>query len=188
MSPNQENSTRTLAGLAGQRLGVSPVTIYRYLSGTRYPALPLVRRIEEEFGWPIQDQVRLIPVSGFDMSYGVVLGEVMRENFPDAPAGAVPELALLPRGPRARGPRVQGKRGWTQASVAELLNTRASTVSRWLDGQRYPESRTMLRIEKLTGWPAAEQICLLPLDGYDQAYGAAFRAALDRTFPADKEV
>lgn len=183
MSQNQENPTGPLALRAAARLDVKSMTIYRYLSGTRYPNLPMVRKIEEQLGWPIADQIRLIPTSGYDMGYAVVLEEVLRENFPDTPAGVLPEKAARPD-----GQRVRSKAGWTLSSVAEELNTRPGSVSRWLGGARYPEVRTLLRIEKLTGWPASEQIRLIPLNGSDEAYGAAFRAALDRTFPASTEV
>jgi transcriptional regulator with XRE-family HTH domain len=46
---------------AGERLGLSDYSIQRLLSGRQYPTLETMRRIEETIGWPLMDQIALIP-------------------------------------------------------------------------------------------------------------------------------
>ena len=61
-------------------LNCTVVTLFRYLNGTRYPKVAMMRRIEVIFGWPAADQLQLIPLHGTDLTYGMVLREVFIEN------------------------------------------------------------------------------------------------------------
>ena len=42
-------------------LGVSNVMLGRYLNGLSYPTLKMMQKLEVVFGWPVVDQVPLIP-------------------------------------------------------------------------------------------------------------------------------
>lgn len=180
---HKSRTDNSIITVAAQRLGASSSAVYKYLAGMQYPTLQTVRKIEREFGWTVTEQIRLMPEENgvYDQGYGLVLMEVLREHFgdiiddPDFPGPALP-----PRRERGRRP---GHTGWTHAWVATVLNVKVANVTRWLNGQRYPESRTMLRIEKQWGWPAGEQIALLPIEGYNNDYGTAFRAVLDQAYP-----
>lgn len=180
-SNRQDNSIITATAW---RLGVQSISIYRYVTGQQYPMLPIIRRIEEEFDWSVEEQIRLIPDAGNDLGYGMVLAEVMKEHFAesiDDPNFPPRQLPAPVRRKRRMAP------GWTHALIADHLGVRTPNVTRWLNGTRYPEVRTMLRIERLLRWKASSQIRLVPVDGYDTRYADAFREKLDRKFPA-KEV
>jgi hypothetical protein len=70
-------------------------------------------------------------------------------------------------------------RQWDMTNVAYVLNCGKTTVFRYLNGSRYPELRMMRKIEHVFGWPASEQVKLIPLAGYDAVYGLVFRQVLD---------
>ena len=53
----------------GQRLGVNHSTISRIRSGQRYPSRRLMRLIEEEYGWSVNDQIELLPDGGRNRRY-----------------------------------------------------------------------------------------------------------------------
>lgn len=176
--------TNSLLTAAAVRLGVTGTTVLSYLTGERYPNLTTVRRIEEEFHWPVDAQVRLIPAAGSkDLSYGTVLGEVLKENFP----GVEPDFTkkYVRTGMPRRRPTLGG---WTHAMVGKYLAVQHTSVSRWLTGSRYPELRTMLRIDRMLGWPVTEQVVLVPEEGYNDAWATAFKAVLDRNFPLKADV
>jgi transcriptional regulator with XRE-family HTH domain len=59
-------SNKTVA----DRLGVDFTVVARYLRGTRYPSLKIMRRIEREFGWPLEEQISLIPDFDHNTAYG----------------------------------------------------------------------------------------------------------------------
>jgi transcriptional regulator with XRE-family HTH domain len=177
-----ENSILTAAA---QRLGVHSATVYRYITGLQYPGLPMVRKIEEEFHWSIPEQVRLIPavVDGTDLGYGLVLAEVLRENFPDVEPG------FAGTGRTVKEARYRPSLGgWTHSLVAKRLGCRVNNVTRWVTGVRYPELRTILRIARVFDWPADEQIMLIQEDGYTDDWATAFRAVLDTRFPLKEDV
>jgi transcriptional regulator with XRE-family HTH domain len=46
---------------ASERMGLSDNSIQRLLTGRQYPTLETMRRIEETLGWPLMDQIALIP-------------------------------------------------------------------------------------------------------------------------------
>ncbi|MGZ4659840.1 MAG: helix-turn-helix domain-containing protein [Arthrobacter sp.] len=176
-----QNSLITATAL---RLGVTANAVYKYVIGVQYPAVQTIRKISEELHWSIEEQVRLIPDHGtYNLTYGMVLAEVMRENFPDIEPGF--SGTYEPSGQPKYRPSAGG---WTHGMVASRMDVRVANVTRWLNGDRYPEARTMLRIERIFGWPAAEQIQLILEQGYDDAYGTAFKAVLDRAFPLKDEV
>jgi ribosome-binding protein aMBF1 (putative translation factor) len=54
----------------GARIGVDHTVVARYLHGKRYPSLKVMRQIEREYGWPLEEQIRLIPDFGKDPAYG----------------------------------------------------------------------------------------------------------------------
>lgn len=53
----------------GKRLGLSYSAISRIRSGSRYPSVAIMRKIRDVYGWPIQDQVALIPEAGHNTAY-----------------------------------------------------------------------------------------------------------------------
>jgi len=178
------DTTNSLLTAAAVRLGVTGTTVLSYLTGERYPNLVTVRKVEEEFGWPVDAQIRLIPEAGSkDLSYGTVLGEVLKENFP----GVEPDFSYkyVRTGQPRRRPSVGG---WTHALVGKYLAVQHTSVSRWLSGIRYPELRTMLRIDRMLHWPVTEQVVLVPEEGFNDAWATAFRAVLDREFPLKADV
>ena len=164
------------------RLGLDSITVLRYVTGQQYPKLPMVRRIEDEFGWSVEEQVRLLPAdpSARDLGYGMVLAEVMKEHYADMINDPDFPPAWLPL-PTRRRRRVSP--GWSHGFVATVLGIRNNAVTRYLNGERYPEVRAMLSIEKHLGWPATEQIALVPHEGYDERYADAFRTILDAKYP-----
>lgn len=169
---------------ASQKLGVPSVTLHRYIAGRQRPMLPMLRRIEEAFGWPLDAQMRLIPDRGSDdQGWSIVLTEVLKEHYadtiddPDFPPAVAPStIDRVRKKPRASP-------GWSHYYVADQLNTKVGNVTRWLNGDRYPDVRAIVRIEEIWGWPATEQIVLIPARGYDPRYGTAFRAWLDAKYP-----
>lgn len=193
-SSRSDNSILTAASLC---LGVTSNAVYKYCVGLQYPTLATVRRIEQEFHWSVSEQIRLMPLvpGEYDQGYGMVLMEVLRDHFADTiddqdfPPAEPPKSVVSDRPKTRPGPQMRrGAGGWTHAYAGERVGVKSHAMSRWLNGTRYPEVRAMLRLEKLTGWPATEQIVLVPLEGYDERYGTALRAALDRTFPVKRKV
>lgn len=173
-----ENSLLTAASV---RLGISSTTLYKYITGFSYPTLASVRRIEQEFHWPIDAQVRLFPLDPgtIDLGYGTVLAEVLREHYPDIEPGFSHTGRTEPQQPRYR----KAVGGWTHSMVAKRLDCRVNNVTRWVTGVRYPETRTILRIARVFNWPATEQIALIPEVGYNGDWATALKAVLDREFP-----
>jgi transcriptional regulator with XRE-family HTH domain len=79
------------------------------------------------------------------------------------------------------GPR-QGRRaaeGWTDYQIAIILGVQAPTFGRWRSGLRYPDVRMLKKMEAVFGWPAAEQIDLIPLSGYDLRWSMKFTPILN---------
>lgn len=171
--PPRKGSSRIVSA-AAQRLGVDPMTVYRYVSGDRYPSLPVVRRIEETFGWSITEQVRLMPDEGKNPGYGIVLAEVLKEHFPDFEGEPANEAPVLRRN--------RDSTTWSVLQVADDCGSRHENIDRWLKGQRYPSLKTMQRFQQLWGWPVAEQVVLIPMEGYNQDYGNAFAKVLDAAY------
>lgn len=183
MRLDQGNSPQNSLVTAGaQRLGINGETMSRYITGRQFPTLPTVRKIEELFGWPIDAQVRLI--AGRDLGYGTVLGEVLRENFPDIEPDFSYTAFVRTKEPRYRP--TQG--GWSHAMVGKRLGCQAVSVTRWLNAKRYPELRTMLRIQRIFDWPVTDQVVLVPEEGYNDRWSTAFKAVLDERFPLKEGV
>jgi hypothetical protein len=186
---HKSRTDNSIITAAAWRLGIQSVNVYKYVTGMQYPSLPMVRRIEEVLGWTIPEQIRLIPDAGqYNMNYGMVLMEVLKEHYgdivddPDFPPALAPKAAT----PRDRtGPRKGG--GWTPTYVANHLGVLPANVSRWLSGDRYPEVRTMLKFQQLWGWKASKQVNLIPLQGYNTDYADALREVLDRTYPVKEK-
>lgn len=68
---------------------------------------------------------------------------------------------------------------WTVSQLSVLLGTTARAMYRYLSGERYPEVRMMKRFEALFGWPAVEQVQLVPVAGYDLRYSMVLRQVMD---------
>lgn len=52
-----------------RRLGLSESGVHRIRNGTRYPSLAVMRRIQSAYGWPLDEQVNLIPEGAANMDY-----------------------------------------------------------------------------------------------------------------------
>lgn len=191
-SSRSANSILTAASL---RLGVTSNAVYKYCAGLQYPTLATVRRIEQEFHWSVSEQIRLMPLvpGEYDQGYGMVLMEVLRENLADTIDDQdfppkEPPASLVSPAPKQRAGKQMREGGWTHSYIGERVGVTPHTVTRWLSATRYPEVRAMLRIEKLTGWKATKQITMVPLQGYDDRYSTALRAALNAKFPTKDKV
>lgn len=68
---------------------------------------------------------------------------------------------------------------WTNVMLAVVLGTNAKTLGHYLNGERYPEVRMMLRFERLFHWDIAEQVKLVPLVGYDLRYSMVLRMVVE---------
>jgi transcriptional regulator with XRE-family HTH domain len=64
--------------------------------------------------------------------------------------------------------------GWSDYQLATILGVSRPSMSRWRSGLLYPDIRGLKKIEKVFGWPAAEQIDLIPLMGYDERWSLVF--------------
>lgn len=54
----------------GKRIGLSYSAVSRIRSGDRYPSLAVMRKIDKAYGWPLAEQLELIPEGGTrDMRY-----------------------------------------------------------------------------------------------------------------------
>jgi hypothetical protein len=52
---------------------------------------------------------------------------------------------------------------WSHYQLGLILGIQGSVISRWRNGLQYPNVSQMKKIEAVFGWPASEQIDLLPL-------------------------
>jgi transcriptional regulator with XRE-family HTH domain len=68
--------------------------------------------------------------------------------------------------------------GWTNYQLSVILSLRPSTVSRWRSGTQYPDIGGLKKIEAVFGWPAREQIDLIPMSGYDLRWSLVFNEVL----------
>lgn len=50
-------------------LGLSESGVHRIRNGSRYPSLAVMRRIASAYGWPLDEQVHLIPEGPPNMDY-----------------------------------------------------------------------------------------------------------------------
>lgn len=82
--------------------------------------------------------------------------------------------------PRGKPGELRTKDGeWTVSQLAVLLGTTSRAIYRYLSGERYPEVRMMKRFEALFGWPAVEQVQLVPVAGYDLRYSMVLRQVMN---------
>ncbi len=58
-------------------LGATAKSLSRWLHGERYPEVRMMKRIEELFDWDCAEQVKLIPMRGYDLRYSMVLQQAM---------------------------------------------------------------------------------------------------------------
>lgn len=68
---------------------------------------------------------------------------------------------------------------WSVSQISVVLGCTGRSMWRYLNGERYPEVRLMKRFEALFGWPAREQVDLIPVDGYDMRYSMVLRQVMD---------
>lgn len=99
---------------------------------------------------------------------------------------------MSPRGKATTPPVV-----WSNYQLAVVLGIRASTLSRMRNGLLNPNVSQMKKLEAVLGWPASEQIDLLPMssEDADMRYSMAFNGILNewmdanpRTVPHDELV
>lgn len=67
--------------------------------------------------------------------------------------------------------------------IAEKLGVTPVTLSRWLNGHRFPRKDTMLRIELELGWSITKQMKAFNLDcpgGAEGEYGRQFKDFLQK--------
>lgn len=69
--------------------------------------------------------------------------------------------------------------GWTEYQLAIILGVTGPAFTRWRAGLRYPGVRMLKKIELVFGWPAREQIELIPLNGYDLSWSMKFNQVLN---------
>lgn len=87
-TPRNEWALNHLAAI----LGTHAQPVGRYVNGLSYPQLQMMQKIEIVFGWPVREQVDLIPpywewplqddrvnVQPTDLRYGMKLRQVMQE-------------------------------------------------------------------------------------------------------------
>lgn len=82
--------------------------------------------------------------------------------------------------------------GWSNYQLSMILGVSRPSVSRWRNALLYPDIRTIKKIEKVFGWPAADQIDLIPMAGYDERWSLVFNKVINewaeatpRDLPAD---
>lgn len=82
--------------------------------------------------------------------------------------------------------------GWSNYQLSMILGVSRPSVSRWRNALLYPDIRTIKKIEKVFGWPAADQIDLIPMAGYDERWSLVFNKVVNewaeatpRDLPAD---
>jgi hypothetical protein len=68
---------------------------------------------------------------------------------------------------------------WTTSQISVILGCTGRAMWRYLSGERYPEVRMMKRFEALFGWPARDQIELIPVAGYDLRYSMVLREVIE---------
>lgn len=81
--------------------------------------------------------------------------------------------------PKGSPGEFRGEEEWTVSMIAIILGTTARAMYRYLSGERYPEVRMMKRFEELFGWPATEQVALVPWAGYDLRYSMVLRMVME---------
>jgi transcriptional regulator with XRE-family HTH domain len=152
----------------GEMIGVSEPQVSRYLDGTYYPTVQLMKRIEEILDWPVGDQVTLVPKEGTDPVYGMALKDALDHKFREM---AVHDWQNQP--PRRRLTSPQRGQGWSANAVAARLGINATSIWRYVDGQRYPPLETMRAIARVYDFPVGDQLDLVPTEGRNRDYADA---------------
>lgn len=102
-TPDGEWTTSMVATV----LGTNAKTLARWLHGERYPEVRMMKRIEQLFDWDCAEQVKLIPMYGYDMRYSMVLQMVMDDwklnNPRTLPSGQLRSRFDSPRGNYSAG-------------------------------------------------------------------------------------
>lgn len=101
----------------------------------------------------------------------------------EVPSTRAPGLGL------GRGRRAA--QGWSNYQLSRILCIRPTMMGRWRAGEAYPDVRALKKIEAVFGWPAAEQIDLIPMGDLDPRWAMVFNEVLrewmianPRTLPA----
>lgn len=68
--------------------------------------------------------------------------------------------------------------GWTNWQLCRIFSVRAQTIGRWRNGLQYPDVSGLKKIEIVMGWPASEQIDLIPLGEVDLRWSMVFNEVL----------
>lgn len=83
--------------------------------------------------------------------------------------------------------KVDGRRavGWSNYQLALIVGVARPTMSRWRNAVLYPDIRSLKKIEKIFGWPASEQIDLIPLSGFDMRWSLVFNQVVNEWLEAN---
>jgi hypothetical protein len=65
--------------MLGKILGTSGVAMGRYVNGTQYPEVGMVKKLEVMLGWKAQDQLDLMPLVGIDLRYSMKLRKELEQ-------------------------------------------------------------------------------------------------------------
>lgn len=75
--------------------------------------------------------------------------------------------------------------GWSNTQLAMILNIRPQTMGRWRNGLKYPDLGGLKKIEQIFGWPASEQIDLIPMGDPDLRWSMLFNKVLNEWIEAN---
>jgi transcriptional regulator with XRE-family HTH domain len=161
---------------AAEYLGLSTQSVSRYLGGTQQPTLESVRLCAEKLNWSILDQISLLPPLGKGkagiMIYGMKFEQMLCDHF---------------GGVRIDAPRARTRGSGLMIKSAQLLGTNTTAVQAYVQGRRYPTVSMMHRIANRLGWPAAEQIQLIPEDDRNPEYGEYLTMVLEEHFAKEAD-
>lgn len=74
---------------------------------------------------------------------------------------------------------------WSNVSLGVILSIRPQTMGRWRNGLQYPDVDGLKKIEAIFGWPAREQIDLIPLGEPDMRWSLVFNRILSEWMDAN---
>lgn len=61
-------------------LGVSHTQVRRYLNGEAYPPVQQMLLLEQWLGWPVRDQIGLVPLEGINHVYGLAFTAILEDE------------------------------------------------------------------------------------------------------------
>lgn len=74
MSTDNDSRAATNAAV-GAELDLTQSAVSRIRSGTRYPSIRSIKRIAQVYGWPVEEQLKLIPAESgtYNTKYAAAL-------------------------------------------------------------------------------------------------------------------